>query len=122
MTFQQLDPAGGPWLLRPPPRERTGGMAQPRTSAVAARHVVEVEFFGASAPKLVRHLGSLTERHAMRMEIISSSSSTTFGARARITVSRAANQREAEDTVASLVEWVRCASNNCLPASGRIPR
>ena len=41
----------------------------------------------------------------MRMEIISSNSSTTSRARARITVPHAADRREAEETVASLVEW-----------------
>jgi len=50
----------------------------------------------------------------MRMEVIPSPSLATPTARARITVPRAASQREAEETIASLVEWVRQASNHRL--------
>jgi hypothetical protein len=89
-------------------------MFELETSEVTARHVVEVEFFGAVGSVLLRGLGSLAERYGMRMEVISSRSSATPTARARITVARASSQREAEETVASLVEWVRRASNHRL--------
>ena len=88
-----------------------GVMSRRETSAVTAPYVVEVEFVGASYAALLRHLGSLTERHAMRMEIISSNSSTTSRTRVRITVPHAADRREAEETVASLVEWTRRVGN-----------
>ena len=81
-------------------------MSQPQTSAVTATHVVEVKFLGAVGPVLLRHLGSLAERYTMPMEVISPSSSAAPTTRARITVARAASQREAEATIASMVEWV----------------
>lgn len=86
-------------------------MSEVETSVLTATHVVDVEFDGASDAALLRHLGSLTERHAMRMEIISTNSSTGSTVRARVTVPRSADRREAEETVASLVEWARRASN-----------
>ena len=87
-------------------------MSELEASEVKETHVVEVEFSGAVGSVLLRRLGSLAERYAMRMEVISAGSSAIPASRARITVPGAASQREAEETIASLVELVRRSGSN----------
>lgn len=65
---------------------------------------VEIELSGALSE--CRQLGSLTERHGMRMHLELPLSHLGDRARASVAVPRAKTQREAEEAVASLFEWI----------------
>ena len=78
--------------------------AQRVVSARRPDRRVEVELSDVPSGLEFRQLGSLTERHGMRMNVLQ-----PLGGRARasISVPRANSQREAEATVASLFDWIR---------------
>ena len=76
---------------------------------VAGRRLLLVEF-ELSSPSMLRQLGSLTERHGMRMYLELPLSASRDRARVSVAVPRAQTPREAEEVVASFLEWIRHAS------------
>jgi len=64
--------------------------------------VVEVELSGPS----FRSLGSLTERHGMRMHLEHPLSAFSDRALVLVSVPRAKTPREAEEVVATFLEWI----------------
>jgi len=70
------------------------------------RVLVEVEFSGSRSGSEFRQLGSLTERHGMRMHPGQPFADVRDRGRASVAVPRAKTQREAEEIVASLLEWL----------------
>lgn len=75
-------------------------------AAGGVRILVEVELIASSSGSEFRQLGSLAERHGMRIHPCQPSSQRTGGVRASVAVPRAKTQREAEEAVASLLEWL----------------
>ena len=73
------------------------------------RNVVEVQLVGIDGFKVLRHLGSLTERYGMRMEAIVTAMVREPISRANVWVPHARNKLEAEAVVLSLLEWIRSA-------------
>ena len=84
-------------------RESRGRVAQGR------RHEekrVVVELSGPSSGSQLRQLGSLAERHGMRMYLAQPIPTHGGRARASITVPRATTQREAEQVIATFLDWI----------------
>jgi len=84
-------------------RELRGRVAQDQ------RHdekLVVVELSGPSSGSQLRQLGSLVERHGMRMHPVQAIPTHDGRARASITVPRAKTQREAEQVVATFLDWI----------------
>src|SRR6478752_2614691 len=67
---------------------------------------VVVELSGPSSGSQLRQLGSLVERHGMRMYLVQPIPTHGDGARASITVPRAKTQREAEQVIATFLDWI----------------
>ncbi len=72
---------------------------------------VEIELVGTSCLTMSRHLGSLAERHGMRMEVVTITAGIEPSVRAEVSVPRATNRTEAEETVWSLLEWIGPGEN-----------
>ena len=84
-------------------RELRGRVAQDQ------RHdekLVVVELSGPSSGSQLRQLGSLVERHGMRMHLVQAIPTHDGRARASITVPRAKTQREAEQVIATFLDWI----------------
>lgn len=79
-----------------------------KQDAGRGRLLVEVEL---SSPSMLRQLGSLTERHGMRMYLELPLSASRDRARVSVAVPRAQTLREAEEVVASFLEWIRHANS-----------
>ena len=67
---------------------------------------VVVELSGPSSGSQLRQLGSLAERHGMRMYLAQPIPTHGDRARASITVPRATTQREAEQVIATFLDWI----------------
>ena len=85
---------------------------------------VVVELSGPSSGSQLRQLGSLVERHGMRMYLTQPIPTHGGRARASITVPRAKTQREAEQVIATFLDWIpRSAGDEAmsLPSSSAAP-
>jgi hypothetical protein len=85
--------------------EPVTGIRQDGTKA--GRVLVAVELSGPSFRSEYRQLGSLTERHGMRMYLEQPLSAFSDRARASVAVPRADTPREAEEVVAAFLDWIR---------------
>jgi len=84
--------------------ERVTGTRQHGTKA--HRVLVAVELSGPSFRSAYRQLGSLIERHGMRMYLEQPLSAFSDRARAWVAVPQARTRQEADEAVASFLEWI----------------
>ena len=70
---------------------------------------VVIRLSGPSALFMYRCLGSITERHGLRLNADLSTSTFEDRLEASVAVPRAQDQREAEATIARYLDWIRLA-------------